>query len=228
MAKIPRKDKIMNHLQNLFELYDHPNRYYHNFNHIVEMWRVLAKHTKITPQLYTAVLYHDAIYNPKYDDNEFQSALLYELHCDDMFRYSTDDTLDSKVVQMILDTKEHIPTIDESELLIDADLWILGSNIWTYREYKEAIKKEYEPFFTETEMIAGRTAFLENMLDRKNIFYTPEFQRCYTHNAKINLETELIILQDLKVDSDKETSDWEPITTPDLRRPTYKGTIKEN
>lgn len=180
----------MNHLHNLFELYDHPNRYYHNFKHIVEMWRVLAMHTKITPQLYTAVLYHDAIYNPKYDDNEFQSALLYELHCDDM-----GDTLDEKIIQMILDTKEHIPTIKESELLIDADLWILGSNIWIYAEYKKAIKKEYEPFFTEEEMIAGRTAFIENMLDRENIFYTPDFQRCYTHTAKTNLEIEILGLK---------------------------------
>jgi len=180
----------MKHLYNLFELYDQSHRYYHNFNHIVEMWRVLAMHTKITPQLYTAALYHDVIYNPKYDDNEFQSSLFYETHC-----HETGDIPDGKVSQMILDTKDHIPTIKESELLIDADLWILGSNIWTYADYKKAIKKEYEPFFTEEEMIAGRTDFLENMLDRENIFYTPDFQRCYTHTAKINLELELFELK---------------------------------
>ena len=203
----------MNHLHNLFELYDHPNRYYHNFNHIVEMFRVLAMNTKITPQLYTAVLYHDAIYNPKYDDNEFQSALLYELHCDEM-----GDTPDEKVIKMILDTKEHISTIKESELLIDADLWILGSNIWTYAAYTKAIKKEYEPFFTEKEMIAGRTAFIENMLDRENIFYTPEFQRCYTHNAKTNLETELLGLREVQVDSTRPIFDGLVVKGKDLHQ----------
>ena len=180
------EDNIMKHIQNLFSLYNQPDRHYHNFSHIVHMFEVLNIHTKITAQLYIAVLYHDAVYDPKNDDNELQSALLYELHCDDM-----GDTSDEKVIQMILDTKDHIATIKESELLIDADLWILGSNIWTYAEYKKALKKEYEPFFTEEEMIAGRTAFIENMLDRENIFYTPDFQRCYTHNAKTNLEIEI-------------------------------------
>lgn len=213
MAKNPREDKIMTHLHNLFDLYDQPHRYYHNFNHIVEMWRILAMHAKITSELYAAVLYHDAIYDPSRDDNELQSALLYELHCDDM-----DDSPDEKVIQMILDTKEHIPTIKESELLIDADLWILGSNIWIYAEYKKSIKKEYAPFFTEEEMIAGRTAFIENMLDRENIFYTPDFQRCYTHTAKTNLDFELKRLRDLKVDSDK-------VITPDLRRPIFNGLV---
>lgn len=193
MDKNPREDKIMIHLHNLFELYDQSHRYYHNFNHIVEMFRVLAVHTKITPELYTAVLYHDAIYHPENDDNEMQSAYLYEIHS-----VITHDEPEKNVIQMILDTKEHIPTIKESELLIDADLWILGSNIWIYGEYKKSIKKEYAPFFTKAEMIAGRTAFIENMLDRENIFYTPEFQRCYTHNAKTNLKCELLGLQDLK------------------------------
>lgn len=177
----------MKHLHNLFELYDQPQRYYHNFNHIVEMFRVLAKHTKITPQLYTAVLYHDAVYDPKSDDNESQSALLYEQHCDDM-----GDTPDEKIIQMILDTKEHISTIEESKFLIDADLWILGSDVWTYQNYKTAIRKEYAPFFTGKEMFIGRVNFLENMLKREQIFYTSDFQRMYHHNAITNLKWELL------------------------------------
>lgn len=176
----------MNHIKNLFALYSEPHRHYHTFNHIVRMLEMLAIHSTITPELYTAVLYHDAIYHPENDDNEMKSACFYEIHSINM-----NDEPDARVIQMIIDTKEHIPTIEESKLLIDADLWILGSNIHIYAEYKKAIKKEYEPFFTEEEMIAGRTAFLENMLDRENIFYTPNFQRCYTHTAKINLEIEL-------------------------------------
>lgn len=170
-----------------------------------------------TPELYAAGLYHDAVYDPTRDDNELQSAHLYELHCDDM-----GDIPNEKVIQMILDTKEHIPTIEESKLLIDADLWILGSNLLIYADYKIALKKEYEPFFTEEEMIAGRTAFLENMLDREKIFYTPDFQRCYGANAKTNLDFELKRLRD-KI----KTSDW-PTKTTDLRRPIFKGIIKEN
>lgn len=203
----------MKHIQNLFALYNQPHRYYHNFGHIVQMLEVLNRHTKITPELYTAVLYHDAIYDPKRDDNELQSALLYELHCDDM-----GDRPDEKVIQMILDTKEHIPTIDVSKFLIDADLWVLGSNFWTYSEYKISLKKEYEPFFTEKVMVSARTAFLKNMLAREKIFYTPDFQQWYGAIAKTNLDFELRQLRDKKII-------WEP-KTHDLRRPPVKGIIK--
>ena len=208
----------MNHIKNLFALYSEPHRHYHTFNHIVRMLEMLAIHAIITPKLYTAVLYHDAIYHPKKDDNELQSAYLYEIHSVNM-----GEKPDAQVIQMIIDTKEHIPTIEESKLLIDADLWVLGSNIHIYSDYKQALKKEYEPFFTKEEMIAGRTAFLENMLDKENIFYTPNFQRCYTHTAKINLEFELKQLRD-------KTSDWDKygLITPDLRRPPFKGIIKRN
>lgn len=176
----------MKHLQHLFELYDQPHRYYHNFSHIVRMLYVLNKHTvEITPELYIAVLYHDAIYDPTRDDNEAQSALLYESHCIDM-----GDTPDEKIIQMILDTKEHISTLEESKLLIDADLWTLGSNIWTYEMYTKAIEKEYS-HLSDAEKYIGRTTFLEKMLARENIFYTPDFQRFYTHAAKTNLELEL-------------------------------------
>lgn len=162
-------------------------------------------HTKITAELYIAVLYHDAIYDPTRDDNELQSAYLYELHCDDM-----GETPDKKIIQMILDTKEHIPTIEESKLIIDADLWTLGSNCLTYVVYKKAIEKEYS-HLSDVEKYVGRTNFLENMLARENIFYTPEFQRYYGDIAKTNLECEL---QGLK---------------PNLRQEEpYKGIITEN
>lgn len=183
----------MKHIEYLLTLYSQPHRHYHNFNHIVRMLEVLARHTTITPELYTAVLYHDSFYHPKNEENELLSANLYEVHSVNMH-----DQPNEKVIQMILDTKEHIPTIEESKLLIDADLWILGSNVFIYLDYKIALKKEYEPFFTEEEMVAGRTAFLENMRNRESIFYTPDFQRCYGSNAKINLDFELKQLREIK------------------------------
>ncbi|MEO1764559.1 MAG: hypothetical protein AAFR83_21960, partial [Cyanobacteria bacterium J06629_18] len=76
------------------------------------------------------------------------------------------------------------------QILLDADLAILGSNPTEYSKYTNAIRQEYI-WVPETEYFAARKKILENFLQRKNIYLTQFMQQTREKVARINLETEI-------------------------------------
>ncbi len=121
--------------------------------------------------LIIAAWFHDIIYNPFGRTNEEDSvnalflAFPIGLHL---------DYLDYKqlIISAILATKhkENGATHLIEQILCDADLAILSHNWIAYTKYINAIRAEYS-IYNDIEWRNGRLEWLDNMLDRKQIYY---------------------------------------------------------
>ncbi len=63
----------------LVAAYSAPDRYYHNLEHLTEMFRVagrLAPNTDDPAAIQLAIWFHDAVYDPRAKDNEVRSGEL--------------------------------------------------------------------------------------------------------------------------------------------------------
>jgi pantetheine-phosphate adenylyltransferase len=61
----------------VLENYSESHRYYHTLKHLIEVIDHLKLQDQFDKELFLAAVYHDAVYNPKSDDNEEQSAKLF-------------------------------------------------------------------------------------------------------------------------------------------------------
>lgn len=121
--------------------YDEPHRFYHTTQHLLEVVSNLRKQGEVDDDVFLAAVYHDAIYNPKASDNETQSANFFLEHAK---HSSLTQTQKNTVEQLILDTKNHIPSSDKSQQLITADLDILNQPFTKLIEYEHQIFKEFQ------------------------------------------------------------------------------------
>ena len=84
--------------------------------------------------------------------------------------------IDSAIAhQIIIDTTNHIPTIPQSELVLDMDMYCLGPN--SYLEFikgRARVEIEYNKFYSEEETKKGVIDFLKN-IQGKQIFHTQYF-----------------------------------------------------
>lgn len=167
------------------DYYFQEHRKFHNWGHIEFGLDVFSKLNKGTPEQKISWLFHDIVYKPAYANNELESSILAIEHIknnkDDIF-------LDIKEVStIILDTKEHIPTIESSKLVLDIDMAILG--IADYHEFfhhRILAAKEFSHFGYEA-VVTGTKKFIEKTLNQSIIYYTPDFKD-YETNARLNLE----------------------------------------
>jgi len=144
--------------------YEEPHRKYHNINHIENMLSLAEKlGWPLTKAQYWAIFYHDAIYNvpAKNVSSEKLSAELYMKHWGNIHEFA-------KVTeQIILDTEKHIPTIEESKVVIDLDLSGLALSYWTNRD---TIRLEFS-CYNDEEFKIGRKKFLTGMLAKDKLFW---------------------------------------------------------
>lgn len=182
----------------IVESYSTPNRYYHDLehiNHVIEIIQLLEKQTKYfgnkfeikTVQL--AAWFHDIIYDTKAKDNEEQSA---EYAAKILSSLSIPSDVIKNVKKLILQTKNHYASTTDlnAQILLDADLAILGSNPIEYSKYTQAIRQEYI-WVPKTEYFAARKKVLENFLQRENIYFTQFMQQTKEKIARNNLEIEI-------------------------------------
>ena len=178
----------MNTLVQLFKSYRDPRRQYHNFQHIQEMFKTADTFGRsLTDEQELAILFHDVEYTPGNDDNEQKSVEFFQQYCFTLKAVS----FDSKIVkQIILDTKDHVPTIAQSEIVIDLDLFPLAIEK-LYAENRQKIIDEYMRFFRNDEDLQSkRQKWIEYMLAKDKIFYTSDFER-FEIDCRINLLKEL-------------------------------------
>lgn len=186
----------------LTEQYRQPFRHYHDLAHIAQMFET-AKYAKInlTEAQVLAIWFHDVIYDPQATDNEERSA-------DEAKRrlkgQVSSETLD-KVVRMIMDTKLHEATIPESQVFLDLDLSILGSNRPSYAAYMQLIRKEYK-WLSYERYKEGRLAVLEKFLKKakaKRLFYS--LGEMLNDSARENIQWEIDVFnENLETISNKQ------------------------
>ena len=109
---------------------------------------------------------HDVIYDSKASDNEERSADFAERLCEGLAIPEG-----NLVAALIRTTKTHDAGENaDAQVLLDADLAILGASDADYRGYAEKIRQEYA-WVPEPEYRKGRGQILERFLTRPRIYH---------------------------------------------------------
>lgn len=183
----------------LESMYSEPIRVYHTLEHIYDLFQILQPYKSTIKDLNTVILaifFHDIIYDPKSNMNEEKSANLFS----EVLSTYLDKNLVDKVIQYIIATKEHNVTDSQDEdlrIFIDIDMSILGRERDVYAMYAEKIRREYS-HVGERAFSSGRSGFLKKILvSEEHIFCTTEFYNKMEHQARSNIEWEVIKLQNI-------------------------------
>jgi predicted metal-dependent HD superfamily phosphohydrolase len=185
--------------QEILSAHSEPHRHYHNLNHLNHMFQELDSYetdscengssNKVTNEMLWAVWYHDFIYKPGAKTNEKRSA---KKASDSMLRLNIQQSNINTVVSLILATEKHqANSLDRQAcIFLDVDMAILGSDVKTYTNYCESIRKEHAsiPDFLFNR---GRRKFLSQTLKQGPIFISPYFHGRYERTARKNIEKEL-------------------------------------
>ena len=169
--------------QELIARYSEPHRRYHTLQHLEECFarfdeiRDLAQHPA---EVEIALWFHDAIYDPRRDDNEARSAAWAKSSVPDA-------SAGERIHALVMATRhESEPHGADARLMVDVDLSILGAPERRFEEYENQVREEYV-FVPDSEYRRGRQAILQRFWSRPTIFSTRTFIERYEAQARANL-----------------------------------------
>jgi predicted metal-dependent HD superfamily phosphohydrolase len=149
--------------------YAEPGRFYHTLDHVhdvLDTVEFLGTSALNLNAVRLAAWLHDVIYDSRATDNEERSADYAERLCREL------SVPEGRVVAaLILKTKGHDAGHDpDAQVLLDADLAVLGADESAYRKYAEQIRLEYA-WVPEADYRAARRQVLTNFLTRPRIYH---------------------------------------------------------
>jgi predicted metal-dependent HD superfamily phosphohydrolase/putative intracellular protease/amidase len=151
------------------KFYAGPGRFYHTLDHVQNVLKSvqsLGPSPRNLNAVKLAAWLHDVIYDSRASDNEERSAEYAQRLCEEL---SIPEG--HLVASLIQKTKTHHAGGDaDAEVLLDADLAILGASETIYRTYSEKIRQEYA-WVPEPEYRKGRQRVLQDFLSRPRIFH---------------------------------------------------------
>jgi predicted metal-dependent HD superfamily phosphohydrolase len=175
-------------LRDLTRRYAEPHRAYHTAEHIAEVlrwfdWAAERTGWRDLVDVYLAIVFHDAIYDPLAADNEARSAAL-----------ARDAVAASERTQMLIRlTARHAKLApadlegdDDAAQFLDCDLAILAAPSERFDAYDAAIAREYRAVPLD-EFRRGRGAFLRTLLERPRLFLSELFHAELDRFARDNL-----------------------------------------
>jgi predicted metal-dependent HD superfamily phosphohydrolase len=179
----------------LVTAYSRTDRFYHNLEHIEKVIKTIEQMKSLSLDCISvqfAAWFHDVIYDPKTQDNEEKSAEYAE---STLNRLKLPQIIIDRVKYLILTTKNHqaLPTDIDSQILLDADLAILGATEWEYQAYAQAIRQEYS-WMSDVDYQIGRQQILQDFLQRERLYVTDYAYKNLEETAKHNLRLEAIDL----------------------------------
>jgi predicted metal-dependent HD superfamily phosphohydrolase len=161
--------------------YEEPHRIYHNWDHIEHGAKIIHENYGFNLTILLAWLCHDLVYVPSNKDNEKDSVKLMKhllrLKYENIFNSKKEEI--KKASRYIELTKHHYLEYAEdcnSELaiLLDADMAYLCEGSIFFNDSREKIRKEFI-VYSDDEFVQGSIAFFEDLLKRKQIFYTEHY-----------------------------------------------------
>jgi predicted metal-dependent HD superfamily phosphohydrolase len=186
----------------LVRAYSSVGRFYHTLEHIQLVLKVIEEIRRQSPPqalgiinfpaIQLAAWFHDVIYDSKAKDNEEKSA---EYAAATLTRLGIPINTVECVQNLILNTKTHqAPPADiDSQILLDADLAILGASELEYKTYAQGIRQEYA-WVADELYRRKRIQVLQNFLQRKRIYFTPQLFVKLESRARLNLQAEIATL----------------------------------
>jgi predicted metal-dependent HD superfamily phosphohydrolase len=146
------------------------------------------------PAVTAAAWFHDAVYDPRADDNEERSAALA------VSRLAALDWPPARralVAELVKATGRHLSDLDDGEsppwerlVLLDADLAVLGAEPAAYAAYVNGVRSEYG-HLSDADWTAGRTQVVERLLARSRLYGTAPGRSWWEDRARANLLAEL-------------------------------------
>ena len=170
----------------LLAAYSAKSRYYHSQQHISDCLVCFSnyRHLAVYPdEIEVALWFHDAIYDPRRQDNEALSAQWTEHY---LTAVNADPNVIDRIVEMILATQTHRARGGDSKLLVDMDLSILGAPPAVFDAYDQAIRREYA-WIPEALYRQARCEVLRDFLSRETLYQTAELRQHYEGQARCNL-----------------------------------------
>lgn len=176
----------------LVAAYSAPERFYHNLEHLTEVFRVVERLNSIVEDpnaLQLAVWFHDAVYDARAKDNEARSG---ELAVDLLGPIGVPASAIERVVRMIWATAHAAdpPGDRDTQVLLDADLAILGASEGRYARYAADIRKEYA-WVPDDDYRTGRMSVLNRFLALPRIYHSDIMFAEGEERARTNLRAEL-------------------------------------
>ncbi len=151
-----------------------PHRRYHDATHVMWVLRHIDEILLCEPRdvdaeaIRAGALFHDVVYDPTSTTNERDSAIV-AVDALRSLEWATDRL--QLVDDVIIATATHEATSSEAEVLLDADLAVLGSDRDSYAQYVSGVRFEYG-FVDEAGWRVGRSTVLRSFLGREKIFAT--------------------------------------------------------
>jgi predicted metal-dependent HD superfamily phosphohydrolase len=172
------------------------HRRYHGVRHVT--WVVRHVHELATElplddegAVVAAAFFHDAVYDPRATDNEEQSARLAERV---LAGLGWDADRGRRVGDLVRATAAHrAPADDDTAVLLDADLAVLGSDPAAYQAYVTGVRTEYA-HVDAAAWQAGRGQVLRELLARDPLYATEPGRRRWARRAAANMTAELASL----------------------------------
>ena len=175
----------------LHRAWSEPHRAYHALQHLSEC---LVAFDRVQAELQwpeavlLALVFHDAVYDPKRQDNEALSA---EWATASLLTLGASTAMTVRVSALVMATQAHLPDADDAQpgdttLLLDIDLSILGSDPVRFAEYEAQIRREYA-FVPDAQYAAVRAQVMRGFAKRVPIFQSAHFQQQLEATAHRNL-----------------------------------------
>jgi predicted metal-dependent HD superfamily phosphohydrolase len=171
--------------------YGENGRFYHNLAHMENVLAAvvaLAAPQQADTAVILAAYYHDWVYRPGAADNEAASARRAGRALAGM---GAGVALIDEVGRLIRATAGHEGDGDRAtQILLDADLAVLGAEPARYRRYARAIRLEYRRV-PDVVYRTGRAGILRRFLEREWIYQTAAGRARWEAAARRNLAGEL-------------------------------------
>lgn len=184
----------------LLTLYSASERHYHDARHIAAVLGDWQSYGTPADAVTLAILYHDAIYDPKRQDNEALSA---ELAVDRLRALGCNNGMLARVADLVLATRHMAqaatPSDPQTALFLDCDLAILASEPAGYRDYAGAIRREFA-HVPDVAYRTGRTHVLRTFLARSAIYMTPDRRQSWEAAARRNIVDEIEALASVMIE----------------------------
>lgn len=174
-------------LEKLIARYSEPHRKYHTLQHLsecIENLEAALPFAERAGEIEIALWFHDAIYELRSSENELQSA---NWAYKELIEAGAPNDSAERVHTLILATRHAaLPVTPDEQLLVDADLSILGSPPDRFAEYESQVRQEYA-WVPDLRFRTQRKTILKKFLDRPSIYSTAHFQTRLESQARENL-----------------------------------------
>jgi predicted metal-dependent HD superfamily phosphohydrolase len=179
----------------LVEHYGGAGRFYHNLAHLQDVLDhvdALRHRARDLPAVRLAAWFHDVIYDPRAADSEERSAA-FAAEALRQLRAPPETVVRAAALILLTKTHQADDTNADAQVLLDADLAILGAPQNRYDSYSRAIRQEYA-WVPDEKYREGRREVLRRFLRRPRIYRTPELSAALEAQARHNLNREIATL----------------------------------